>query len=249
MVDGGGLVDEQLVHEDDELFDWITTHLDGGPATIAIDAPLLVPNETGRRPCEREIQAEYGRRKAGAHSSNRSLFLRRYGRIRGEDLAARLRSLGFADPWAGTERTLLEVYPHPALIEVFGLPERLLYKKGTVAQRRGGLRVLRGLLSTLATADPPLHAGAIGIPDAAPGPRLKNIEDALDARFCAWIAALWDRRGPDAFRIFGDPATGHIAVPVRSSGTRGGCCRPAPCCAPAPTPPADAPAPPRPVRS
>lgn len=209
---GGNLVAEDLLGGDDEVVSWIAG-LVSGPAVVAVDAPLLVPNETGRRPCESEIHRRYGTRKAGAHSSNRTLFLRRMGRIRGEDLANRLAHLGFGDPWAGSDRTVVEVYPHPALIEVFGLPERLAYKKGPVAGRRDGLCTLDTLLGTLADADPPLRAPPMAITDDTRGRALKGVEDALDARFCAWIASAWDRRGPEAFRMFGDAGSGHIAVP------------------------------------
>ena len=54
-LDGDGVVvDERLVGSDDEILDWISARLDG-PAVVAIDAPLLVPNATGRRPCEAEV--------------------------------------------------------------------------------------------------------------------------------------------------------------------------------------------------
>jgi len=213
--DDGWILDERELGSDDDIVGWVAERLDG-PAVLGVDAPLLVPNPTGRRPAEAAVARAYGGRKAGPHPANRSLFLSRYGRIRGEDLAARFATLDFADPWSDGERTLLEVYPHPTLIEAFGLQERLLYKakRGvSVDGRRVGLRNLARLLEELAGADPPLRGPALDIPDAARGRRLKSIEDRLDARLCAWIAAVWNREGERRVRLFGTEAEGHVAIP------------------------------------
>lgn len=46
--------------------------------------------------------------------------------------------------------------------------------------------------------------------------QLKAIEDLLDARICAWVAAVWTRHGNAGVRVFGDASSGHIAVPIGS---------------------------------
>ncbi len=147
--------------------------------------------------------------------SNTSLGTRD-GDFRGEDLAGELRRSGFGDLWSQTRRTLLEVYPHPAIIEAFGLPRRLAYKKGRIAERRAGLRRLDALILTLATADPPFIGSPVEITDTMTGVELKSVEDLLDARICAWVAAAWSRYGDTGVRVFGDAASGHIAVPIGS---------------------------------
>lgn len=212
----GRMVDEALVGSDDDIMAWVLERLPAGGAVVAVDAPLLVPNQTGRRPCEHELSLVYGGRKASAHPANRVLLTGTHGRIRGEELAGRLAGLGFGGPWSGGDRTLLEVYPHPGLIEVFGLAERLRYKRKRgfgVTDQRAGLNELGRLLGSLSAADPPLHAPALVVDDTVRGAMLKATEDRLDARFCAWMALLWSVRGPTAFRIFGDADTGHIVVP------------------------------------
>ena len=211
----GNIVDERMLGSDDEIAGWISQRLEG-PAVVAIDAPLLVPNETGRRPCESAVAREYGSRKAGPHPANRSLLIGRDGKIRGEELAARLGALGFGDPWAGSKRTLVEVYPHPTLIETFGLEERLVYKAKTgvsVADRRRGLRRLAGLLKQLEHADPALRGPEVTVDETLRGAALKAVEDRLDARICAWVASVFGS-DPDRIRLFGDSKTGHIAIPA-----------------------------------
>ncbi len=210
--DEGNCIDERLLIDDREIIAWVESMVEQG-TVLAVDAPLLVPNENGRRRCETELHRVYGSRKAGPHPSNRSLLLRINGRIRGEDLVSALVPLGFTDPWSAGDRTILEVYPHPALIEIFGLPERLAYKKGRVADRRAGLRRLEALLATLTDADPPLRTPRVMVTGDTRGRSLKGIEDLLDARICAWMALLWSRGGRSAIRLFGSPEEGHIAVP------------------------------------
>jgi predicted RNase H-like nuclease len=218
VLDGEGrLLEEATVEGDDAIVGFVTRHL-SGPAIIAADIPLVVRTEAGARPCDRQVAAAYGSRWAAPHPANRSLFLRRYGRIRGEDLAARFATMGFRLPETDGERVLIEVYPHPGLVEVFDLPRRLAYKKGTVAQRAAGVQHLAALLGSLADADPPLVAPPLTVP--AGGRALKRTEDLLDARFCAWTALVWAVHGTGGVTIFGDPGGEHIGVTtLRTSGT------------------------------
>ena len=213
-IDGtGAIVDESPLGPDDRVLDWIDSL---APDVIAIDAPLLVPNETGMRPCERQLHREYGSRGAGAHPSNRSLLRRTSGRVRGEDLAIALAAKGFGGPWSAATRTAIEVYPHPGLVEVFDLPTRLAYNRVPADQRVERLRALRDLLVQLDSHDPPLSGPPVEIPSTLRGRSAKATEDRLDARFCAWVGLVWALHGTSRIRLFGDSATGHIAVPTRA---------------------------------
>ena len=215
LTQDGRVIDEGTLVSDDDLLAWVRT-FSSPRAIVAIDAPLLVPNEFGKRPCETEVSRVYGSRHAGPHSSNRTLMTRVNGRIRGEDLVSQLELDGFADPWSGSDRVAMEVFPHPALVEIFDLPERLAYKKGRVAERREGLRELNRLVATLDEADPPGWFEPLSIGDDVRGRALKGVEDLLDARVCAWVALRWAHAGPSGMTIYGDASSGHIAVPTVS---------------------------------
>lgn len=213
--EGGRVLSERLLLSDDDIVTWVLDHVVGDATTaIAIDGPLIVPNPTGRRSCESELSAEYAARKAATHSSNRTLFSRWYGRVRGEDLVERFAAHGFE--LLARQAGIIEVYPHPALIELFGLAERHRYKAKRgfrVADRRIGLQELDTMLASLGSADPPLLAPPLVIDNSVRGRALKDAEDLLDARLCAWLALLWVEKGPDGFTIYGDRESGHIAVP------------------------------------
>ncbi len=217
LDESGCIVDERWLGSDDDIVGWVESHLPtGAPSVIAVDAPLLVPNESGQRPCETRVSKAYGARKASAHSSNRPLLIRLHKRVRGEDLAQRLALSGFMSPFDHGDRVLLEVYPHPALIEIFGLKERLRYKAKRgfgIAQCREGLRSLEAKLAELAQEVPPLLGPPVEIDDSMRGTQLKDIEDKLDARLCAWLALLWHIECSTAFELYGDASSGHIGVP------------------------------------
>jgi predicted RNase H-like nuclease len=118
-------------------------------------------------------------------------------------------------------RQVVEVFPHPAMIELFGLPKILRYKARpgrSQALRWRELRRFRELLFRLACAEPAMEGEAIlraAEPWGKRGKELKALEDLLDALFCAYIGLhLW-YWGPAGYRLFGDEKTGYILVPVR----------------------------------
>src|SRR5205823_14242984 len=119
----------------------------------------VVRNATGRRHAERLISRCFGAYHAAAHSSNLGLPAFRDG-IRGERLAAAL-GLGIDpafQPRAPVRRAV-EVYPHTAIVALFGLSSTLKYKAKagrTVESRAAALGELLAHLESLRTADPPL---------------------------------------------------------------------------------------------
>ena len=124
-----------------------------------------------------------------------------------------------------SKRVILEVYPHPALIELFGLASILKYKKGSNGARAAGLHELQRLIGSLRTAEPALRDSALLAhllalaPDTLRGTSRKELEDALDAVVCAYIGFHFWYWGESGSTIFGDETTGYIVVP-QSTGAR-----------------------------
>ncbi len=182
---------------------------------VAIDAPLIITNTSGQRPCEKLIGRAYGARKASCHPSNLSL----YPNAASVQLAQHLAARGFAHLGKPESRWQLECYPHPTLIEVFGLPERLAYKKGSVAEKRVGQARLAGLLHELRTSrvlslrldrefakllDPDR-------PAALRGAALKGHEDLLDSVVCLYVAGLYAHGVAE--KVYGDAGSGYVYIP------------------------------------
>lgn len=160
---------------------------------VAVDMPMARLPITGRRHCDNEISRVYGGRKCGTHSASAA----RPGPISAALTlgAARggypLLTIGAASPG------LVEVYPHPALLELTGAQMRLPYKaakaakywpEATPVQRR---ERLAGQWAIIVAA---LEGEIAGVADALPLPspdavgwRLKAFEDTMDAVICAWV--------------------------------------------------------------
>ena len=214
----GSLMASASVHTDAEIRDFLAPYA-ACLATVAVDAPLIVTNPTGQRPCEREIGAVFGRYGAGAYPANTSNP--HFNPPRAATLAA---ALGWHTDPAHTGRPgapgCVEVYPHPAMVGLFSLPYTLPYKgrKGRdLASLEAAYAVLldsmeRHLLELeLPRSERWAQLRTIA---ANPGRKadLERIEDEIDAIVCAHLAWLWSNR-PDALHVYGDVSTGYIVAP------------------------------------
>jgi predicted RNase H-like nuclease len=221
LSESGDILDEGQLAPD-ALAAWVRRWR-GQRSVLAIDGPLVVPPDSAAlRPVERELHHRYGRYHAGPFPGGAASTIMR-GRARAP-AAALLDAVG--DYVVGpTDRTsahrAIEVFPAPTWIELFGLSERVVYKRGRLAERVVALARLRGFLASLADADPPLRApspsGLVPLVEAARNARdWKAVEDVIDARLCAYVALLWDRVGEPAWAVTGeaDWHAGYVVVPV-----------------------------------
>ena len=221
VLDGsGGLIASTSVHTDDELAAFVAEHC-AGTLTAAIDAPLIVPNESGRRPCEALVGQLFGRFGAGAYPANRGnpSF---NPQPRGARLAARF---GWAlDPGIRPgigRRVGIEVYPHPAMVSLFDLDHVIPYKikKGReLSALRASYTILLDHMEGCCdkvlrlTASPRWSKLRRTAASAVRKSELDRIEDEIDAIFCAYLAWLW-ATDPDAMVVLGDVDTGYIVTP------------------------------------
>lgn len=210
----------ERIRSDEEILAFLKETVGKGPALVAVDAPLIVPNESGFRPCDRELALAFRHCEAAPYPANRRRF---GGKVRGEELVRKLAAEGFVhspiiEPRKDT-RQVVEVYPHPASVALFGLERTIKYKvrPGRPPElRKAELSRYTALLRGLEKAFPPLHAPQILSRELSPlkGRGLKAFEDLLDALFCAYIALYCWTFGPKGYRIFGDMGEGYIIVPV-----------------------------------
>jgi predicted RNase H-like nuclease len=220
---GGTVAAVELLGSDQEIVDFIAKQAGDGPAIAAVDAPLWVPNESGRRPGEAEIGAAFGRYQAGAHPANRRR-LAFGGVVRGEALVSALETHGFTHApsiEAGAPvRQVIEIFPHPAMIALFEIPRTLKYKakpNRSAAERMSEWSRYQSYLRALAAVDPPLYGQEPLLEQdvaALRGRRLKDYEDQVDALFCAYIALYAFRWGAARCRMFGTMEGGYIYTPV-----------------------------------
>ena len=160
---------------------------------VSIDMPLSKEEINGRRLADNAISSAYGARKAGTHTPSSE----RPGPISFK-LMSGLEASGY--PLITKSITLpgtIEVYPHPALIELTGASERLTYKAAKLrrfwpelvpSQRR------ERLVETWQEIIIHLEAKVDGVAEQLPtisssatGRELKAFEDMLDAIVCVWV--------------------------------------------------------------
>lgn len=184
-------------------------------AGIAIDGPLIVRNESGQRQCEKLVSRAYGSMKASCHASNLTLYRDPAGVRLSEGLSGK----GFKHLDRAPGKWQIECYPHPALIEIFGLDERLSYKKGEVSARCTGQTELAERILSLSNSSilplyvPDNHTDRLtpSYIESLKGNALKQNEDFLDSIVCLYIAGLYATGVQHS--LYGDAQTGYIYVP------------------------------------
>ena len=208
----------------EDIFAWIDAYVDPGEAAmIAVDAPTIIPNATGMRLPDRLTHKYFGRYHAGCYPAN----LSRPFAQRTVEFGLRLAQRGFVHAPTITPqqrgRYQIEVFPHPAIVHLFDLPQILKYKKGKLSQRSAELRRLYQFITELTTHEPSFRLDAELIQtsfNCLTTKALKAIEDQLDSLICAYVAAHWWYWGTQRNWVLGDICTGYIIVPApnRSKG-------------------------------
>ncbi len=190
------------------------------PAIIAVDAPTLIPNPTGSRLPDKLSHKYFGKYHAGCYPANQNLPFAE----RTINFGLELESRGFAhaptiEPQK-LSRYQIEVFPHPAIVNLFNLERILKYKKGRLNERRLELIKLQNyLLDILPSFSPPLRplrlCGSFLLEIPTTGAALKATEDKLDSLICAYVAAYWWYWGEQRNLVLGDRTTGYIVIPQR----------------------------------
>lgn len=204
-----------------DILSWIDKSVQANePAIIAVDAPTLIPNATGSRLPDKLSHKYFGKYHAGCYPANQNLLFAE----RTVNFGLELESRGFAhaptiEPQK-LSRYQIEVFPHPAIVNLFNLERILKYKKGRLNERRLELIKLQNyLLDILPCFSPPLSSLRLcgSFPSEIPttGAALKATEDKLDSLICAYVAAYWWYWGEQRNLVLGDRTTGYIVIPQR----------------------------------
>lgn len=213
--DGGRLRLEELdrIAEPQVLLEWIDDRAAVGPALVAVDAPLIIPNESGMREPDRLAHRMWGRYHAGAYPANQRMPFAARTTSLSRELARRgFRHAASIEPLR-PGRYQIECFPHAAIVQLFRLNRILKYKKGLRAERGHQLARLAELIALLAAFDPPLDAACLpGIP---PRGSLKPVEDQLDALVCAYAGAYWWYWGAVRNDVLGTEELGYVVAPKR----------------------------------
>ena len=175
-------------------------HLGGERVSVvSVDMPLSNKPIIGRRQCDRAISRHFGARGCSTDSPRPDMP----GTI-STNLLHELLDCGYelaVDYTTDRTHSVIEVYPHPALLSLLGRDFRVPYK---VQRRRrywpnlGNPERKNKLVAEFQNIRDGLAQVIYGIPDFLPNlpfqdtfAALKRYEDALDALVCAWVGARY----------------------------------------------------------
>jgi predicted RNase H-like nuclease len=217
VIDSSGrLLHIGIARDDANIEDALAPYI-GDECLVAIDAPLIVKNATGYRPCETALNHDFQRFEAGARPAYTAKP--EFSSPRGARIATALNL--DVDPASTAARRAIEVYPHPATIALFDLEKTLKYKRGAFEDRQRALLQLMTLVEGLDTATPRLRVNhnvswvelRKRVAAASRPGQLDRDEDPVDAVICAYVALYWYHR-PEDVTVYGNVATGYIVTPT-----------------------------------
>jgi predicted RNase H-like nuclease len=229
LLEDGLVLESGIRYSQADIIAWASSHTTAA-CIVAIDAPLVLINLSGQRPCENLLAHCFGRYEAGPHSSNLRMASFSKG-IRGAQIAT---ALGLSiDPEIRPQRPVrvaVEVFPHPALVALFDLAHSLKYKAKAgraLAERQGAFGQLIGHLESLKARNPPMDVASCARWDTlrqtasvSNAAALDRLEDELDAYVCAYVALYYWTYGLERCRVVGDLENGYIVTPVNEEQAR-----------------------------
>lgn len=213
----------KIIFSDEDIINCLKEEVGHKKALVAIDAPLIVPNEEGRRFAEELVGMLFRKYDAGAHPANRKRLSSWDGNIRGEEISRLLEKEGFThSPYIKkfeNKRKFFEVYPHPSIVVLFNLDKIIKYKakpRRDYEFRWKEFKKYQKCMRSLEKNNPKLILPKEIIKADVrklKAKKLKNYEDKLDAIFCSYIAYYaWSN--PDGCAVLGDMKRGYILTPV-----------------------------------
>jgi len=200
-------------HED--ILSWIARNRGRVGCTLAVNAPILVENTGGRRPCDELLEEHFGKFYVDEYQVNtvNASHPRTIGRA--------LSRMGFdPNPMAEGDR-VVETYNQATQIMLFDLERPIRLKSGPIGARKDAVARLRDLVyDQLADAVPILEDGPALMQlvdtelSTCNGSRLGELEERTQAVLCAYTAAFLAVRGPTDCAFLGDLNSGYVLLPT-----------------------------------
>lgn len=207
-------------HED--ILGWLARNRGRYGCIIAINAPIIVENTGGQRPCDIALHEHFAPNFVDEYHVNIT------NASHPRTMSRALQRMGFdPDPTAEGDR-VVETYNQPTQVLLFDQERPIRLKSGPVGARKDGVARFRELLQEkLDDATPPLNPSpaltALVEADlpSSNGSRVGELEEQLEATLCAYTAAFLDIRGPEACAFLGDLRDGYVLLPTGRTPERG----------------------------
>jgi predicted RNase H-like nuclease len=205
--------DSLRAHED--VLRWVTRHRQRVQAVVAFNAPVVVENMGGSRPCDRLLQEHFSRFRIDEYANN--IMSASHPRT----MAKALVRMGFEPNPAAAGDRLVETHLGAAQVMLFDVERPVRLKIGPIGARKDAVDRLRELVveKLLESKQLPLETSPVldemldaHLPDLN-GTRLGELEERLEALLCAYVAAWLGQLGAEACAFLGDLDHGYILLP------------------------------------
>lgn len=200
-------------HED--ILSWIARNRGRNGAILAVNAPIIVENTSGQRPCDAQLHQHFGSHYVDEYQVNtvNASHPRTIGRA--------LERMGFDRDFNSDGDRVIETYNQPTQILLFGLERPIRLKAGPVGARKDAVARFRETMDELlADAVPTLLHNEVwekllnaDLPSSN-GSRVGELEEQLEATLCAYTAGFLDLRGPGDCAFLGDLRNGYVLLPI-----------------------------------
>lgn len=200
-------------HED--VLGWLARNRGRQGAILAVNAPIIVENSAGTRPCDQMLQEHFSRYQVDDHYVN--IVSAGHPRTMGRAMMR----MGFdPDPQAEGDR-VIETFTQPAQVLLFDLERPIRLKHGPIGARKDAVARYRELIQMRLTEGTPRLASSPALRAVMEtdlmtlnGTRLGELENRIESLMCAYIAAYLDYRGPDECAFLGDLYDGYLLLPT-----------------------------------
>lgn len=209
------LVSADSLRSHEDTLRWITRNRGRAVCTLTINAPIIVENISGARPCDRQLLEHFSRYRIDEYANN--TVSASHPRTMGRALAR----MGFdPNPQSEGDR-LVETHTQAAQVMLFGIDRPVRMKTGPIGARKEAVQRLRELIVERIIDGGSLrleHTPELDqlmdahLPDLN-GTRLGELEEKLEAVLCAYVSAWLGQLGAQACAFLGDLDTGYILLP------------------------------------
>jgi putative endonuclease len=177
------ILDIKLIKSIDEILNEIQKYKKF-KVFVGVDAPLVVPNETGNREIEKKFNKDFAKYKISMLPVNTKLLTKYSPKIRSEELFLKLTNLGFKRDY-NANKVIFEVYTHSTIAICFNNHKILPYKrkKGRNTEFiKHQLSIYKTYLQKVLYKHEILDSNI----ELLRGQSLKDYEDKLDSITCAY---------------------------------------------------------------
>lgn len=208
------LVSAESLRTHEDTLRWVARNRGRGHCTLTVNAPVIIENLSGSRPCDKLLLEHFGPFKIDEYANNT------ISASHPRTMAKAWMRMGFdPDPRAETDR-ILETHFQAAQIMLFGLDRPVRIKSGPIGSRKESVDRLRELIQERMMDGTPMLEPSEALdaileahlPDLN-GTRIGELEERIEALVVGYVGACLGQVGPDACAFLGDLQKGYILLP------------------------------------